>query len=69
MLLLLESIDMGRCVVFIDASFSAISLNIGHLVNSQGVLFVEWDTIESFACSEGFSTGSIFDECESIDSQ
>jgi hypothetical protein len=59
---------MGRCVLFIDASFFAKSRDIGHLVDSQGVLLVERDAIESFACSEGFSSGSIFDECEPTDS-
>ena len=51
--------------MLIDTSFSAKSLNIRHLIDSQGMSLIEWNAIEGFACSERFSSGGIFDECKS----
>ncbi len=66
MLFLLEFIDMRWRIVLIDTSFSAKSLNVSQLVDSQNMLLIEWDTVELLASGERFSGSGVFDKCESI---
>ena len=46
MLLLGELVNVGGLVGLVNAAFSSISLDVGELVDAQGVLLVEGDQVK-----------------------
>lgn len=62
---LLEGRDLGGDVVFADASFGAISLNIANLVDAEGVLLIEGDIVEGANGGGSLAGGGVFDKGES----
>jgi hypothetical protein len=54
MLLLSELLDFRWLVGLVDAAFASISLDIGKLVNAEGVLLVERGEVELATSSGGF---------------
>lgn len=64
--LLLDIFLLWRWLVsLVDSSFSSITLNVGKLVDVDGMLFVERDTTELLAGSNGLVWGFVLDESKS----
>jgi hypothetical protein len=52
-----EFLNLRWNVVLVDTSLLSVSINIGELVDSQGVFLVEWHSIEAFASRDSFGRG------------
>ena len=66
-LLLLELLDLGRSVLVIDTALAAIAVDIGKLVDAEGVLLVEGDEVELSAGGSSLGGGRVLDEGESTE--
>lgn len=62
MLALGERFDGGRDVFVFDAALAAKVLDVGELVDTDGVFAVEGDTVEGFAGGESLFGGFVFHE-------
>ena len=63
--LFLEWLDLGGSVLVINATFSSISVDIGHFVDAQGMLLVERHQIQLPYGRLGFSSRGVLDERKS----
>lgn len=54
--------DMRRVVVVIDSAFSPVSIDVGQLIDCDGVLFVERTAIQGFGRSDCLFWRLIFHE-------
>lgn len=66
MLALDEGLDDGRDVLVLDAALAAKVLDVGELVDADGVFAVEGDAVEGFAGGEGLFWGFVLDEGVSV---
>jgi len=63
-LLLLEGLYLGGNKLLADATFPPIPVNVGELVDTQGVLLVEGHIVELPDSGRGLSGGRVLDESE-----
>lgn len=69
MLLLGEVLDLGRLVGLVDATFSAVALDIGELVNAESVLLVEGGEVELASSGGSLGGRGVLDKGESLRDQ
>lgn len=62
-LLLLERLDLGLGVLVLDAALTAKVLNVGELVDVDGVLLIERDAVESLTGGDGNIGGVELNKC------
>lgn len=62
MLALDERLDGGRDIFVLDAALAAKVLNVGELIDADGVLAVEGDAVKGFAGGEGLFGGFVLDK-------
>ena len=60
-----EGLDLGRVIVIVYSSFSAIFLNICEFVDCDGVFLIEGRSVQLFRGCDGLFGGGILDEGES----
>ena len=61
-LLLLERCDLRLLVVLIDATLPAVALDVGKLVDGDGVLLVQRGAVQGLDGGDGLRGGLVFDE-------
>lgn len=62
MLALGERLDGGRNIFVLDTALTAKVLNVGELIDADGVLTIKGDAVEGFAGGEGLFGGFVLDE-------
>lgn len=62
MLALGERLDGGRDIFVLDTALTAKVLNVGELIDADGVLTIKGDAVEGFAGGEGLFGGFVLDE-------
>ena len=63
-LLLHKLVDVWRLVLLVNASFAAVSLDIGHLVDAECVLLVERNHVQLPRRGGSLTRGGVFHKCE-----
>jgi hypothetical protein len=61
-LLFLELLDLGGVVLLVDAAFASVAVDIGELVDAQGVFLVERGVVELADRSGGLGGRRILDK-------